>query len=708
MAPPSQPRKGRGALSNPEGRFESRRVEADDDGWTVDAEEELPPLATTITAEHAKSIISRNDSPDIPFEQSINPFRGCSHGCIYCIGGDTQILMANGDTRLLGDLKIDDEVIGTARRGFHRRYVRTRVLAHWGTHKPAYRLMLADGTTITASADHRFLSDRGWKFVMATEEGRRNRRRHLTAGDKLMGVGMTTRSLEPTSFYKQGYLCGIIRADGDVGIYRRKREGGGTGINRNCRLTLVDGAALRRNGSYLADFGVQTHALLFQKATATTREMNAIDTSSQDNFHAIETLIAWPGSEPTDWTRGFLGGIFDAEGSYSDGCIRISNSNHTILNRIEEGLKSVGFAFTYDAAKRSTNFLLQYLRVLGGVRERLRLFHLLDPATTGKGNIFAQAVKSEAALGIVEIEPLGVSMPMYDITTGTGDFIANGVVSHNCYARPAHSYVNLSPGLDFESKLFYKENAAELLKKELSRPRYVCKSITLGANTDPYQPIERKLETTRAILEVLREFRHPVAIITKGQLIERDIDILADMAHDNLAAVHVSVTTLDPELKRILEPRAASAAARLRVIRSLKAAGVPVGVLVAPVIPALNDHEIEHILAAVVEAGAQRAAYAMLRLPYEVKDLFREWLERHYPMRAAHVMSLVRDMRGGRDNDPNFGSRMVGSGAFADLVRRRFDVACRKLALNTIGSRSLDTTLFHVPQPPDPQLNLGF
>ena len=237
-----------------------------------------------------------------------------------------------------------------------------------------------------------------------------------------------------------------------------------------------------------------------------------------------------------------------------------------------------------------------------------------------------QAVAAPAGLDVVAIEPLGKSMPMFDITTGTGDFIADGVVSHNCYARPAHAYVNLSPGLDFETKLFYKENAAELLRKELSQPSYVCKSITLGANTDPYQPIERKLKVTRSILEVLQEFRHPVAIITKGHLVERDIDILADMARDNLTAVHVSVTSLDSDLKRILEPRAPAAAARLHAIRALHAAGVPVGALVAPVIPAINDHEIEHIVEAVAHAGARSAGYVMLRLPYEVKDLFREWL----------------------------------------------------------------------------------
>jgi DNA repair photolyase len=707
MIPPPKLRKGRGAISNPEGRFETRRVEAVDDGWLVDSDQELPPLATTVTAEHAKSIISRNDSPDIPFEQSINPYRGCSHGCCYCAVGDTQILMVDGRTKLLGDLKIGDEIIGTQRRGPYRRYVKTRVLAHWETHKRAYRLMLADGTSITASADHRFLSDRGWKFVTGTDNGP-HRRPHLTTGNKLMGVGMTTGSLESTPFYRQGYLCGVIGGDGHMGVRKHELRTGGEGIRCHFRLAMADGEALQRSGAYLEEFGVQTRTFLFQKATASRRKMNAINARSRDNFRAIEKLIAWPGFAPTEWLRGFLGGIFDAEGSYSEGCVRFANTDHTILGRIAESLKYFGFDFTSDVPGRGTNLPVHYLRILGGLREHLRFFHLVDPAITRKRTIFGQAVKSQASLDIVEIEPLNVSMPMYDITTGTGDFIANGVVSHNCYARPAHSYVNLSPGLDFETKLFYKANAAELLKEELSRPRYVCKSINLGANTDPYQPIERKLKVTRSILEVLQEFRHPVTIVTKGHLIERDIDILAAMARDNLASVHVSVTTLDPELKRILEPRAPSHAARLHAIRCLKEAGVPVGALVAPVIPAINDQEIEHILEAVAQAGAQAAAYVMLRLPYEVKDLFREWLERHYPLRAAHVMSLVRDIRGGRDNDSNFGSRMVGRGAFADLVRRRFDVACRRLALNTARNRSLDTTLFRVPKAPDPQLNLGF
>jgi DNA repair photolyase len=277
-----------------------------------------------------------------------------------------------------------------------------------------------------------------------------------------------------------------------------------------------------------------------------------------------------------------------------------------------------------------------------------------------------------------------------------------------CYARPAHSYINLSPGLDFETKLFYKANAAEILRQELAKPGYVCKSITLGANTDPYQPIERDLKVTRSILEVLKESRHPVSIVTKGNLIERDIDILSAMARDNLACVLVSVTTLDADLKRKLEPRAPGPAARLHAIRSLHGAGIPVGTLVAPIIPAINDREIEHILRAVAEAGARTAGYVMLRLPHEVKNLFREWLAAHYPLRAAHVMSLINDLRGGRDNDPNFGARMRGKGPFAELVRRRFDLACKRLNLNTSRYPALNTGLFRPPSPDRRQLDLGF
>ncbi|MDX1442412.1 MAG: PA0069 family radical SAM protein [Gammaproteobacteria bacterium] len=266
-----------------------------------------------------------------------------------------------------------------------------------------------------------------------------------------------------------------------------------------------------------------------------------------------------------------------------------------------------------------------------------------------------------------------------------------------CYARPAHAYVDLSPGVDFETILFHKPNAPELLREALAKPGYRPSTINLGSNTDPYQPIEREQQLTRRILEVLREARHPVSIITKGSLVLRDADILAEMAADDLASVAVSLTTLDNDLKRKLEPRTASGRQRLAVMRELSDAGIPVTTLVAPVIPAINDHELESLVAAAAEHGARRAAYIFLRLPYEVAPLFRDWLATHYPDRAAHVMSLVNQLRGGKDNSAEFGKRMRGEGAFAELLSKRFRLACKRHGLNIGEVTPLDTSKFRPP-----------
>ena len=275
-----------------------------------------------------------------------------------------------------------------------------------------------------------------------------------------------------------------------------------------------------------------------------------------------------------------------------------------------------------------------------------------------------------------------------------------------CYARPSHAYQGLSAGLDFETQIFAKHDAAALLETELAKPGYQCKPIMLGANTDPWQPIERQLRITRAVLEVLVRARHPVHVITKGAGVLRDIDLLADLAKDSLASAFVSLPTLDDGLKRVLEPRAASPAARLRIIEVLSSVGVPVGVMVAPVIPVLTDKELESILEAARAAGAERAAYIMLRLPFEVKELFRDWLAQHFPLTAAHVMAQVRDLRGGRDNDPEFGSRMSGQGPVAELTQKRFAIACRRLGLATGRGASLTTGLFVRPCAATPQMSL--
>jgi DNA repair photolyase len=276
-----------------------------------------------------------------------------------------------------------------------------------------------------------------------------------------------------------------------------------------------------------------------------------------------------------------------------------------------------------------------------------------------------------------------------------------------CFARPTHAYLGLSPGLDFESRLFYKPRAAELLAKELSAPSYRCEPMAMGTNTDPYQPIEREQQVTRQVLEVLRDFNHPVSIVTKGALVRRDIDILGAMAAKRQAKVAISITTLDRSLARRMEPRAAKPERRLETIRALADAGIPVGVMAAPMIPGLNDHEMEAILEASQDAGAGTAGYVTLRLPLEIKDLFAEWLEAQVPLRAKHVLTLIRDIRDGRLYNAQFGERMRGSGAYADLLNQRFKLATRRLGLNQARELGgLDCSQFRRPPKAGDQLSL--
>jgi DNA repair photolyase len=672
------PRYLRGARSFVQGRFESVAREPFDDGWTPE-ERDSRELKTTVTIERARSIISHNDSPDIGFSQSINPYRGCEHGCIYCVSGDTQILMADGSARPIAEVRVGDALYGTMREGWYRRYVKSRVLAHWSVIKPAYRITLADGTTLVAGPDHRFLTERGWKFITGSEQGH-SRRPHLTTGNKLMGTGAFAAPPTKNRDYRLGYLCGLIRGDG-----------------------LCDAEALLRSQDYLRRWQIETQHFVFQAASAGRRLMHAIRTHARPHVEQIRMLIDWPTGPSREWSAGFLAGIYDAEGSYSEGCLRISNTDHEIIAWIDRCLKFFDFRFVVEHVPRETSKPIDVVRLTGGLREHLRFFHSVDPAIVRKRDIAGQALKSETNLSVVSIEPLGKAMRLYDITTETEDFIANGVVSHNCYARPSHAYLELSPGLDFETKLFAKTNAAEVLRETLAKPGYQPSPIALGANTDCYQPIERKYRITRQILEVLAECEHPVTIVTKSALIERDLDILGPMAQENLVKVFVSIGTLDRELARKLEPRAASPQRRLDVLKALSGAGVPCGVMVAALIPALNDKTMEHVLEAAAAAGAAEAAYVILRLPYELKAVFKEWLAEHYPQRAEHVMSIVRQMRGGRENDPSFGSRMSGTGNYAELMQKRFDIACRRLGLNGHGAGreppELDCSRFRPPSP---------
>jgi len=692
--------KGRGATFNPENRFRRDHREAVDDGWRPpdDDEGDAPPPKTIVAIQNARTIIARNDSPDIPFDRSINPYQGCEHGCVYCLEGDTPVLMVDGKPRPLADVRVGDEIYGTIREGSYRRYVKTRVLAQWSVIKPAYRVTLEDGTCIVAGSDHRFLTERGWKFVAGKLGRSEPQRPYLTVNNKLMGTGSFAKAPSQDRDYRVGYLCGIIRGDALLASYSYQRIGRRNGDQHQFRLALCDAEALQRAAEYLRDLQIATYEFAFQQAVGERRAMRAIRTHARPSVEQIRSLVAWPAAPSPGWSKGFLAGIFDAEGSYSQGILRIVNTDEEIIRWTGDCLKALDFRFAIEYRPREGSKPIPVVRVTGGLREHLRFFHSLDPAIGRKRNLEGLAVKSNARLKVIGIESLRKSLRLYDVTTGTGDFIANGVVSHNCYARPSHAYLDLSPGLDFETRLFAKPNAAALLREELAKPGYSCEPMALGTNTDPYQPIEREWRITRQVLEVLSECDHPVTITTKGVTVERDLDLLSSLAARKLVHVQVSIAMLDRELARKIDPRAPAPQRRLEMIRALAGAGVPVGVNVAPVIPQLTDKDLEAVLEAAAAHGARSAMWVMLRLPREVAPLFRDWLEQHYPLRARHVMSLVREIRGGRDNDPGFGSRMRGEGQFAELIERRFAVACRRLGLDAGRGFALDRSRFRPPK----------
>lgn len=672
------PIRGRGTSTNPPNRFIPLYREALD-GWT---EADDPAPRTRFFRDDAKSILATNDSPDIPFTYSLNPYRGCEHACIYCMSGDTPILMGDGRAKPLVDVRAGDEIYGTARAGWYRRYFRTTVLAHWVTHKPAYRIRLADDTVLTAGPDHRFLTERGWKYVTAAGVGRRP---YLTPNNKLMGTGRFTRPPADTEDYRRGYLCGMIRGDGLLGHYSYPGRRRASDDSHQFRLALIDTEGLDRAAAYLDSFGVATRRFLFSPASADRLPLTGIRTSARAMVSRVEQLVAWPAGPSDCWHTGYLAGLFDAEGSFSRGQLRLSNTCPAIIRHFHAACDQFGFDFSTQTLTRDRSKPIQAFYLRGGLSESIRFLHLTSPAITRKQALVGQAVKGSVDLSVVSVEPLGIDLPLYDITTGTGDFIADGVVSHNCYARPTHEYLELSAGLDFESKIFVKEDAPELLRRELASPKWVPQTVSMSGVTDPYQPVERRLELTRRCLRVFAEFRNPVGIVTKNALVTRDADLLGELARHQAAAVFLSITTLDAELARVMEPRASAPAARLRAVRELTRAGVPVGVLMAPVIPGLTDHEAPAILAAVAEAGAKFAGYVTLRLPFAVKDLFETWLGQHYPHKKERVLGRLRAARGGKLNDAQFGSRMRGEGEWADLFSTMFKLHRRRAGLADRG-----------------------
>ena len=572
----------------------------------------------------AKTII--NEVPaasQMPFRYTINVYRGCSHSCAYCQEGETPILMADGRTKALADLRVGDQVYGTIREGNYRRYVPTPVLAHWSAVKPAYRITLADGTQLISSGDHRFLTDRGWKFVTGTQHGP-SRRPHVTLGNKLIGTGAFTQAAKDTPDYRRGYLCGMIRGDGHLSVRTYDRGRGRVWTHHQFRLALADFEALDRTQRYLADQGVSTRGYVFHPGSEHRKPMRAIVTQTAIGVASIASLIEWPTEVSDDWAAGFLAGIFDAEGSCSEHVFRIANKDPAIISWTASCLRRFGFDVAFDRTDRGVT----YVRIRGGLRERLRFFHLVDPAITRKRTIDGTALKSDADLRVESIESLGLDLPMFDITTGTGDFIANGVVSHNCFARPTHEYLGLNIGEDFERRIVVKVNAVELLRAELAARRWGGHHIAMGTNTDPYQRCEGKYHLTQGVVRALSEAANPFSILTKSTLILRDIDLLATVARRTEVRANFSIGTLDEDVWRLTEPGTPPPRKRVDAVRRLNDAGVPCGVLVAPVIPGLSDRQeqLEAVVSACVEAGAESISAIPLHLRPGVREHFMGWL----------------------------------------------------------------------------------
>jgi DNA repair photolyase len=584
----------------------------------------------------AKSILNRVPKASrMPFRWTINPYRGCTHACSYCLAGNTPILMADGRHKPLADLEVGDAIYGTERQGVYRRYVLTEVLAHWSTVKPAYRLVLEDGTDLIASGDHRFLSDRGWKHVTGSEQGL-DRRPHLTPNNKLMGVGKFALAPAPTPGYRRGYLCGLIRGDGHLGSYSYERPGRTHGDVHRFRLALADLEALRRAREYLSQHSLETDEFLFQAATAAHRRMTAIRTSARDKVTAIRKLVEWPRTPDDDWCKGFLAGIFDAEGS-NGGVIRIANTDDEIIGWSEYCLRRFGFSSLVEVASGCSG--LKNVRVTGGLPEVMRFFHTTDPAITRKRSIAGTAIKCGAKLRVIAIEPLGGDVPLYDITTGTGDFIANGVVSHNCFARPTHTYLDFNAGRDFEREIVVKVNTPEVARAELMRPTWKREHVALGTNTDPYQWVEKKYELMPGVWEAMRDSRTPSSVLTKSPLLLRDIELFKQIPS---FAANLSIPTLDEEAWRASEPHTPHPRKRIEAVAELNRAGIPTGVLIAPLMPGINDSpaQVEKILELCAEAGAVSIGGICLHLRGEVRDVFMDWLRSYRPDLVPRYESL--------------------------------------------------------------------
>lgn len=581
----------------------------------------------------AKSALNKVPGPSpMPFGWTINPYRGCSHACLYCIDPDTFITMSDGRQKRLREIEVGDQVLGTRAAGRYRRFTAATVVAKWSTAKPAYRVVLADGTTVVASGDHRFLTDRGWKHVTGAMNGP-GRRPYLTTGNRLIGfgrAGVSSQVSTESEDYARGYLAGMIRGDGMMftGTYRR-RNGGVNNVNL-FRLALTDDEALVRSRAYLEGFGVRVNGFEFATASEHRRGMHGIRSGRRADFEAITDLIDWRHEGAEGWAAGYLGGIFDAEGSCSRGILRISNKDEVVLSAIERSLGRFGLPFTREPARPNG---VSTIRVVGGLPVRNAFFTIAQPAITRKLALAGAAVKTVADLRVVAIEPLEEPRELMDITTTTGDFIANGVVSHNCFARPTHTYLDLDAGDDFDRQIIVKVNVADVLRTELARPSWRHEPVALGTNTDPYQRAEGRYALMPGIIEALTASGTPFSILTKGTLLRRDLPLLAEAATHVPVDLAMSIAVYDHELQQSVEPGTPSTKARLATVTAVREAGLDCTVFMMPILPYLTDTRahLDEALRQAKAAGATSVIYGALHLKPGVKPWFMQWLQREHP-----------------------------------------------------------------------------
>ncbi|GAA2554472.1 intein-containing Rv2578c family radical SAM protein [Pseudonocardia hydrocarbonoxydans] len=593
----------------------------------------VPEFAGTVFHEvEARSALNRvpGTSP-VPFRWTVNPYRGCSHACVYCLAGPTRVLMADGSTRPIAELRVGDAVVGTERAGGRRRYVRTTVLAHWSTVRPAVRLRLTGGTEIVTSGEHRFLTGSGWRHVTGgwCRSGRRPR---LRVGGTVLGPGpfAAQQAGPPTPGYRRGYLAGLVRADGPTPAEP----------DRCFPSVHLELEALGRAHHYLAELGraPRTREPVAVGAVVDGRIAPPPRRAAGAGIAPVAEVARWPRDAGADWCAGFLAGVVDARGSVSCGELRVRHSDEEVVGRVAGALHRLGLGFAMESAERGE----RVVRLTGGPAALARFLQLTGPAVGRRRDLSGGPVG--VAAEVVAIEPTGRTEPMFDITTGTGDFVAEGVVSHNCFARGTHTYLDLDAGADFDSQIVVKVNVGRVLDRELRRPRWAREPVAMGTNTDPYQRAEGRYRLMPGIIDALARSGTPLSLLTKGTVLARDLPRLAAAARDVPVGLGVSVALLDRAVQAGLEPGTPSPRARLDLVRRITDAGLACGVMVAPVLPLLTDSDdaLDALFGRIRAAGATGVSVLALHLRPGAREWFLAWLSREHPGLVEPYARLYR------------------------------------------------------------------